>query len=126
MSVDIEFPLPGDIVGPEFQAGGVYDIRELKKEKKDEKECRTIDLYRVVCTLYQEGGTMAIQQKMSPDSMQGVGVWDVTFSVNMNYTDCVIKAELQHNSAPTGARDEVVDVDIDAAADVAIATEPTP
>ena len=90
MSVDIEYPLPGDTVGTTFRVGGSYDRANfLPKPAAGGDTCGTVGILvlppgsKVRCRLINSFGIEILPAKEdllggAPDS----GTWEVEFSLD--------------------------------------------
>jgi hypothetical protein len=84
MSLDIEYPLPGDVIGPSFRAGGDYSTIGIFKLPDMQPVVTTLALpsnARVRCILRNASGGAIRAESDDLSNAPNSGTWEVAFNL---------------------------------------------
>jgi hypothetical protein len=108
MPVDIEYPLPGDIVGPVFSVGGSYDASSFYKPPANLPMGSNITV-----TLTGAGMPTITPNPIDLGGQPPVGFWNTTVVTDGgDYPDITIAAAFQIGGGGSTTTDTVEDVDV--------------
>ena len=113
MPIDIEYPLPGDIVGPVFSVGGSYDGSWRESNKAPNRGPLPAGSQ---ITLTLVGAEIVTLVPLSPSDKTGqddTGPWNFTVTTDGGeHPDIVIIASFRVGTGGTPESDTVEDVDV--------------
>jgi hypothetical protein len=106
MSVDISSPAANTTVERSFPADGSYDLSGMG----------TVSSAKVRCWVTYQGQEKDSEDYTIPDpGMLSAGSWDVTLTVDNNYANCTVHAQLYINGSATSSTASVEHVNIQTA-----------